>query len=523
MASSLREIEEFSSPQDQFMTQQEAIDELINRGQPPIDYKYGGNYRELTDPFIGERRPILRQEQSMIVGYNSDGSANIETIPAQYGPPEFDSSYSPARRGLSKLNDVFFGDANEQAAAFSGVTSVLRAIPEYFKGQYDAGMGGGTVFNPETQQLQEFDPTSMAIGSAPAGINAIRASKDGSVVLGAMGGKIPRPKNKSDDLLYHPLGGQSANSAGKKLVMPVDRMSREVIPLNNLADTRVISPEDLYGSGLTRALGDRTEAGQMLTGLNGVRFETPVMLEGGHQFMRSHLGEGAAWASDTGKISALSGKVRSAAEMGDGTVNMVYMPMAHKGGDFSTMMTDTLLEGIRAGKITNKTKKEFDSALRLRRPEWKGINDPMAVEQLHSNGALRHAFNSTVDEKGFQAKGFPDLPSARFAITDPDLIDTPMLYGGQSIARMDSTGRILENPRIPHKSYNTQLQGNYIGGFENPVPYSVLFPDFYNARRLEGKDLGADPRSFDLANPTQSANQEWLDGVMNWIRDNPKE
>jgi hypothetical protein len=192
VASSLREIEEFSSPQDQFMTQQEAIDELINRGQPPIDYKYGGNYRQLTDPFIGERRPILRQEQSMIVGYNSDGSANILTIPAQYGPPEFDSSYSPARRGLSKLNDVFFGNANEQSAALSGITEALRAVPEYLKGQYDAGMGGGTVFNPETQQIQEFDPTAVMLGGAPAGLKAVRNIPSNQVILGTMGSKTAK-------------------------------------------------------------------------------------------------------------------------------------------------------------------------------------------------------------------------------------------------------------------------------------------------------------------------------------------
>jgi hypothetical protein len=128
----------------------------------------------------------------MIVGYNSDGSANIETIPAQYGPSEFDSSYSPARRGLSKLNDVFFGDANEQAAAFSGVTSVLRAIPEYFKEQYDAGMGGGTVFNPETQQIQEFDPTAVMLGGAPAGLKAVRNTPNNTVILGTMGSKTAK-------------------------------------------------------------------------------------------------------------------------------------------------------------------------------------------------------------------------------------------------------------------------------------------------------------------------------------------
>jgi hypothetical protein len=187
--SSLRELEEIRNPLA--VSQQEAIAVLSDRGQLPIDYKYGGD-TGLAGPFIGERRPILRQEQSMIVGYNSDGSAIIETIPAQYGPSEFDSSYSPARRGLSKLNDVFFGDANEQSAALSGITEALRAVPEYLKGQYDAGMGGGTVFNPETQQIQEFDPTAVMLGGAPAGLKAVRNIPSNQVILGTMGSKTAK-------------------------------------------------------------------------------------------------------------------------------------------------------------------------------------------------------------------------------------------------------------------------------------------------------------------------------------------
>ena len=192
--SSLRDLEElrgYTKSNPLSVSQQEAIAVLSDRGQLPIDYKYGGD-TGLAGPFIGERRPILRQEQSMIVGYNSDGSAIIETIPAQYGPSEFDSSYSPARRGLSKLNDVFFGDANEQSAALSGITEALRAVPEYLKGQYDAGMGGGTVFNPETQQIQEFDPTAVMLGGAPAGLKAVRNIPSNQVILGTMGSKTAK-------------------------------------------------------------------------------------------------------------------------------------------------------------------------------------------------------------------------------------------------------------------------------------------------------------------------------------------
>ena len=331
-----------------------------------------------------------------------------------------------------------------------------------------------------------------------------------------------RPKNKSDDPLFHPLGGQSAAAPGKKLRMPVSEMSRDVTPLGNLSEKRVISPEDLYGSGLVPALGDRSDAGGMLQGLNGVGFENPIMLEGGHGFMRSHEADGAAWASGQGVVKSLTSRVQDAAQLGDGSVNMVYMPMSHKGVDFSTMMSDTLFEGIRGGKITKKAKKEFDSALRGKRPEWLGIDNPEARQQLHTNGALRHAFNSTVGAKGFQASGFPDLESARFAITDPDLLDTKKLHGGQSIASMDPQGGVISDPAVPHNSYDTQIKGGYVGGFETPIPYDVLFPDFVKGRRALGTDAVDDGRSFDFAKPTQHANQEWLDGVMSYIRANPK-
>lgn len=295
MASSLRDLEEFAQKQAEIMSQQEAIDELGRRGQQPIDYKYGGD-TGIYGPFMGERRPILRQEQSMTVGYNSDGSSIIETIPAQYGPSEYDSSYAPARRGLSKLNDFLFGDANEQSKAFSDATSLLRAIPEYAKGQYEAGMAGGTIFDPKTQQLQEFDPTSMAIGSAPGGVAALRAATPGTVTLGAMGGnlsqrlKIAREKYESspndkalrDD--YYNIR-RERDSLGES----VDQGTPEIQPIAedyrgvhqppdreygaSLDDLTTMIPEDVYGASGPRlyGLGDPEVDREAFASLNKAR------------------------------------------------------------------------------------------------------------------------------------------------------------------------------------------------------------------------------------------------------------
>ena len=213
----------------------------------------------------------------------------------------------------------------------------------------------------------------------------------------------------------------------------------------------------------------------MLTEIEGVRLPTPVALEGGPDFMRTHLPFGAAWASDKGPITGLSRRVQEAAGKGSGDVYMVYTPMSHVGGDFSTMMSDALLEQIKGGKITKKAKREFDKEVRRFRPEWKGVDDPTARDQLNANGALRHAFIDRMTLDQFKTAGFPDLPTTRAAITEQSLMDAPIHAGGFSIAKMDPTGRIITESPAPHTTYNTQLrngvpEGGRVKVGEEPVP-----------------------------------------------------
>jgi hypothetical protein len=311
--------------------------------------------------------------------------------------------------------------------------------------------------------------------------------------------------------LYHPIG------EGKKLDKPVSEMRFVQEPLNNLVERRTISPEQLQGAVIIPGTGDRTAAGRLLTEVEGVRLPEPVALEGGMDFMRSHLPYGSAWASDKGVISSLAKRVKEAAQQGNGDVYMAYMPMSHVGGDFSTMMTDALLQQVRGAKISKKVKREFDNEVRLHRPEWKGIDSPEARAQLNENGALRHVFIDRMDLDQFKTAGFPSLPTTRAAITEQSLMDVPIHAGGLSIAKMDPSGRIISNPVMPHTTYNTQLGGQYVGGFDRPVPRDFLFSNFTSARRAAGTDPSGDMRSFNLSYPSQRADQQWLDNVMRYM------
>jgi len=133
--------------------QQLAQEELARQG---IDYKYGGD--NLFGAFMPERRRILRPEQEQFVGYDSSGNAIIQNIPAEYGPSEVDPSFAPivrgVKRGLSFLNDVFLGDANEQNAAIGQAVSAMRDIgggmAEYARGQRRAALAGGVSYVPDT-------------------------------------------------------------------------------------------------------------------------------------------------------------------------------------------------------------------------------------------------------------------------------------------------------------------------------------------------------------------------------------
>ena len=325
----------------------------------------------------------------------------------------------------------------------------------------------------------------------------------------------PRSYNKAvAEGYWHPVGD------GKKLPIPYDDMTAVRTPIPGmLLPKKTVSPESMLGGVLVPASGDRTMAGHILEAVNGVRLPTPVMLEGGADFMRTNTPDRTVWASDKGAVTGLANRVRSASDISP-DVYMPFVAMGHNSANFNTMMSDTLLEQILGKKMTKKAIRQFDEAVKGVRPEFLGVNHPNARAQLNENGALRHAFVDRMQLDDFQDAGFPNIASARYAITEPELMDAPLHSAGYAISKMDPSGRVVSDPKLRHSTYNTQLGGDYFGGLERPVPREVMFRDWYNSRRERGADIGGDPRSFQLSNPIQVANQEWLDGVMKYLEAN---
>lgn len=366
----------------------------------------------------------------------------------------------------------------------------------------------------DTQYL--LDVLGLAAGGAGAAKPIVsRMAREVAATAPEGAVRLSRAENEALGL-YHPIGG------GLKLDRPVSEMSAIVEPTSRLplVEREVIPLEGLLGGRLIPFAGDRAAAGQILRGIDDVKFERPVLLEGGPDFMRmqrfENPEESAAWASGKGVISGLSRRTRDASEGGD--VYGVYTAMSPTGVDYNTMLTDAVLNQLPTAKITKKLKKEFDKEIKAVDPTFVGIDSPDLERQLLSDPPLRLLFIQTMDKDKWRSGGFPDIAASRKAITEPELLDVPVGSTGYTIAKLDPMGRIVENPRIPHKTYDTQLMGQYVGGLEQQIPREVMFSDFYAQRRARGMPESGDDYAFRRANVMQEATPQWLENVMNYLR-----
>lgn len=376
------------------------------------------------------------------------------------------------------------------------------------KEEWEAGNPGWAAFNAASVPL---DLASFGAGGA-----ALKAGAAMLPMMGAVkGAKLPRMTRAEAEAAgyWHPIGD------GKKLPVPIGEMKVDRSVAQDMTPWRRASPEAMQGGSLVPFPGDRSIAGQYLNGIGDVKFENPVYLEGGYDFMRTHAPTGAIWASEKGASRALQNQIDRAASVGNGNVFGVYSAMGPNSMNYNTMMADALLEQIRAGKVAKKSIREFDKTLKSVRPEWSGLLSDEARPMLEDNGALRHAFVDRMALDEFQDAGFPNIAYTRFAITDPKLLNEGMYSSGLAIGKMRPGASLISNPSMPHKTYDTQLAGDYLGGFDRSVPLEIMYPDFIKARRAAGAPVQGDIRSFQLAKPIQPANQEWVDGVMKYLED----
>lgn len=336
---------------------------------------------------------------------------------------------------------------------------------------------------------------------------------------------MARPSKAENEAagLYHPI----SDTKLKKPISDIQYVREENLQ-RPLSKRQYVSPESLQGGYAIPFVGDRAIASQILRQVEDTPLSSPVILEGGPNYMRANVesgaGESGIWASGPGVVSRLAGVAREGMEKG-GPVYGVYSAMSPTSLGFNTMLTEALLNQIDTKNLSKEAIKEFNESVRMEKggvgKNFVGIESPLVRAQLLNNnpatGDLRTLFTKTMAKEKSQKLGFPDVAATRVAITEPELLNVPVGSSGFSIGRFNENLETTDQPRFPHATYKTQIRGDYIGGTEKPIPYEIMFPDFYASRRAAGIDPAGDWRSFSLSNISQPLNQEWLDNVMRYL------
>jgi hypothetical protein len=352
---------------------------------------------------------------------------------------------------------------------------------------------------------------------------AVRAARDAEVA--EQMANLPARNKKANEALglYHPVGG------GIKLSKPTSGMHSTKVADPKFKPPKIadITPEQLVKeeAALFPLVGDRAAAGKYLTHVGENELETPVRLTGGPRYMDANYNfidpeQSAAWESGLGRVTALSRQAERAGE-GGRPVYGIYTAGSGTNTDFNVMGANALLQQIPHSKITKKAEREFDRAMREGSkafppiPDWPGIRSPEAQDLIldKSNGIARTKLFDTMGKENFQSMGFPDVPATRKAIIEPELLDIPTNEAGFRLARMDTKGRIIEDPNIP-SDYPTAMAGKVAGKLDVPADYKDVFQSHFDARRLLGQPESGDYYSFSRAHPIQYADDAWLNRLM---------
>ena len=352
---------------------------------------------------------------------------------------------------------------------------------------------------------------------------AIRAAKNAQVKE-QMANLPARSKKANESLgLYHPVGG------GLKLSKPTSGMHATTVadPKFNPPDIGIITPEQLVKeqAALFPLVGDRAAAGRYLTHVDENELEVPVRLTGGPRYMDANYNpinpdDSAAWESGLGRVTAL-GRQAERAGQGGRPVYGIYTAGSGTNTDFNIMGANALLQQIPFSKITKKSEREFDRAMKEGTkefppiPNWPGIRSPEAQDLIldKSNGIARTKLFGVMGKENFQSMGFPDVPATRKSIVEPELLDAPTNQAGFRMARMDTSGRIIEDPIIP-SDYPAAMAGKVAGKLDVPADYKDIFQSHFDARRLLSQPESGDYYSFSRAHPIQYADDAWLNRLM---------
>jgi hypothetical protein len=312
---------------------------------------------------------------------------------------------------------------------------------------------------------------------------------------------------KKDPALY------TGYSSVKHSVPPSEfEFSGQVLP--TLSDPDVVDPAALKGRTLYFPTGDRTSNQRVIESINGVALPRSVTTHGGPEY-KDYQG---SWASEPNALAARANGLKPGLLEGEDQL-LAYMPMGERSGDFSRHMAEaygSLVDGQTSG---HNMRGGLDRVIpdEFRELNYPGVNSSQFSSWLTGlDGGKRAAVIKYLDSAVPQGLGMPDVSAVRFAVTNPDLVQSEALNVGYRFSKPDMVRGLLRTDE--HPSYGAKLErapgtGSQTLGYE--VPWRIGARDAAASKVTErGYALPKDIKSF-MGNPKlkQTVDDQWVEEV----------
>jgi hypothetical protein len=270
-----------------------------------------------------------------------------------------------------------------------------------------------------------------------------------------------------------------------KRVLEQQKLANQVLQTEKtgVKDIPKIYLPDYEGHGMVTSMSDRTAGGSRLLGVNDVKFNRPVELTGGQEYMYNNPGQ--AWASGKNPVNQI---MREAVAMKKATgKDPLYMPwrMAPTASDFAHMTGETMLTHAQSA-MGKAQKKDLDSTIKKFIPDWAGIDDPQSMEQfMVAPAKARKSIQNAID-RDLRGSGSLSIGQTRLAIADPNQLTAP--EGGlMHVGRISADKPVIE--ASGNVTYPKGVPGEGVGQLEREHFVTEFLPDFVKERGIP------DPRS----------------------------
>jgi hypothetical protein len=336
---------------------------------------------------------------------------------------------------------------------------MMAVAPMVGPGAKAVGQGAMMAGRAGERLAEKVVPQIMERGGLPA------------EMLGAMG-------QNTQSMAIKPVGAfdpRFDNRALEKLKL--GSMTTDIVPTQAAAKPAV-SLADFEGRPFITSMSDRTAAGGNLIGINDVKFNRPVELKGGQDFMFNNPGQ--VWASAQNPVNAI---MKQANEIKSVTgQNPLFLPwrMAPTGGDFAAMTGESML--AYADSAMNKAQKKLlDKSIKQYIPEWAGVSSPQSVDQFRgAPDQVRKALKGMMDVN-FRNSGGLNIGQARLSVADPAQLMAPdagvmnvgEIFAGQPMVMQSG-----------HPSYPRGVPGQGLGVLSEDRNIFELMPEVARARGI---------------------------------------